>query len=159
MKNVLAIFAFFIFTASPAAAQQAAPADMKAVTDCLKKASDAGQFGGGCVGIVADPCIKTASTKNSYIEDGKKCAARENAVWMELSRRALADVNKGAEKKMSDAVAAAQKTFAESRDRFCPALDSVDPDMSMGGANYCRLQENARRTLLLRRLGEAVNPH
>jgi hypothetical protein len=148
-----------LLTASPALAQVAAPADTKAISDCLKIANDAGQFGGGCVGIIADPCIKGASTKNSYIDDSKKCAAREDAVWVELARRALEDVKKGGFKKITDAANEAQKAFAQSRDKLCPAFEGLDPGMAMGGGTYCRLQENARRALQLRRLGAAVNEH
>jgi hypothetical protein len=31
--------------------------------------------------------------------------------------------------------------------------------MSEGGAEYCALQETARRALMLKRLGEAVSEH
>lgn len=45
------------------------------------------------------------------------------------------------------------------RNKFCPVFDKLDPGMGPGGANYCRLQETARRTLNLRRLADAVNEH
>jgi hypothetical protein len=142
MKIAIAVLALVAgFAASPAFAQAAAPADLKAVTDCLKKGDESGQFGGGCIGIVADPCIKAAGGKNTDWEDSKKCAARENAVWLELSKRALKDVEKGGFKKVTDAATEAQKTFAQSRDKLCPVYDGLDPGMVMGGANYCRLQE------------------
>jgi hypothetical protein len=160
MKIVFAILSFLTFGfATPTLAQAPAPADIKVVTDCLKKAAEDGSFGGGCIGVVADPCIKIASTKNSYIEDGKKCATRENTVWIELMRRELADVGKGAPGKSLNPIKDAQKSFAQSRDAFCPHFDNVDPEVAKGGSIYCRMQENARRTLLLRLLATAVNPH
>jgi hypothetical protein len=160
MKIVLTVLSFLTFGfATPTLAQTPAPADIKTVTDCLTKAGDAGSFGGGCVGVIADPCIKTANTKSSYREDGKKCATRENAVWIELMRREIADVGKGGTGKISKTTLEAQKTFAQSRDAFCANFDNVDPEVAMGGSIYCRMQENARRTLLLRRLATAVNPH
>jgi hypothetical protein len=154
-----AALAVCLLAASSALAQLAAPADTKTVSDCLKQAADADQFGGGCVGVIADPCIKAASTKDNYIDNSKKCASREDAVWVELARRALENVKKGGFKKITDAATEAQKSFAQSRDRLCPAFENLDPGMAMGGGTYCRMQENARRALQLRRLGAAVNEH
>ena len=61
MKIAIAALALAAgFAASPAFAQQAAaPADLKAVTDCLKKGDETGQFGGGCIGVIADPCVES----------------------------------------------------------------------------------------------------
>lgn len=139
--------------------QKAAPADGKAVAACLKKAEEAGQYPGRCIGIVADPCIEVARTKASYREDSKACAARELAVWNALMAEALKRATGAVEKSREAAILESQKTFAASRDKLCPIYDQVDPDMAMGGANYCRLQEIARRTLMLRRLADAVNEH
>jgi hypothetical protein len=139
--------------------QKAAPADSQAIAACLKKAETDGKFGGHCIGLVADPCIAVAKTKASYREDSKACAARELAVWNALSAEALKRAVPAADKKMSAAITESQKAFALSRDKLCPIYDNVDPDMAMGGANYCRLQETARRALMLRRLADAVNEH
>jgi hypothetical protein len=38
-------------------------------------------------------------------------------------------------------------------------FDKIEPGMYLGGANYCRLQETARRVLSLDKLGDAVNEH
>ncbi len=148
-----------VWTAAPARAQAAAPADTQTVNACLKKSANSGEFGGNCIGIVADPCIKTASKTNSYIDDSKKCAARELAVWTALSTEALRRANPAIEAKKKAALADSQKSFAQSRDTLCPIFDNVDPDMALGGSLYCRLQETARHALLLRRLADAVNVH
>ncbi|NWG24038.1 MAG: DUF1311 domain-containing protein [Pseudorhodoplanes sp.] len=139
--------------------QKAAPADGKAVAACLKKAEEAGQYPGRCIGIVADPCIDVARTKASYREDSKACAARELAVWSALMAEALKRGVPVADKRMTAAITESQKAFALSRDTLCPIYDNVDPDMALGGANYCRLQETARRALMLRRLADAINEH
>ena len=56
-------------------------------------------------------------------------------------------------------VAQSQKSWRDAREKFCPVFDKIDPGMFVGGANYCRLHETARRALLLRKLGAAVGEH
>jgi hypothetical protein len=142
----------------PALAQKAG-ADGPAVAACLKKSSDAGEFGASCIGVVADPCITESMAKKTYWEDSKACANRELAVWTELMAKALKSVDKAADKKIKDAVVEAQKFWQQSREKLCPIFDGLDPGMAPGGANYCRLQETARRVLSLQRLGAALGEH
>jgi hypothetical protein len=146
--------------ASPALAQKAAPADIAALKACLKTAGEKATFGGECVGIVADPCIKAAAPS----DDGgstkvKACAARELAAWTPLLDDALKRITKGGFPELVKAVTAAQKSWAASRDQLCPVYDKIEPGMYLGGAAYCRLQETARRVLSLDKLGDAVNEH
>lgn len=143
----------------PHAAQAQKAADAQTIAACLKKTEDQGSFGGSCIGLIADPCIKATKDKETYWEDSKACAARELSVWTTLMAEALKRANAGADQKMKAAVAEAQKAFVDARDKFCPVFDKLDPGMVPGGANYCRLQETARRTLNLRRLADAVNEH
>lgn len=143
----------------PAFAQKAAPADSKTIAACLEKAEGDGKYPGHCIGIVADPCITAASGKASDWENSKACAARELSVWTALMADALKRANAGAEKTMKTAIAESQSAFSKSRDALCPIYDKLDPGMVIGGTNYCRLQETARRTLMLRRLADAVNEH
>ena len=145
---------------SPALAQKAAPADVAAIKACLKSATDKESFGGACIGIVADPCIKAAAPS----DDGgstkvKACAARELAAWSPLLDDALKCIAKGGFPDITKAVTTAQKTWAASRDQLCPVFDKIEPGMYLGGAAYCRLQETARRVLSLDKLGDAVNEH
>jgi hypothetical protein len=139
--------------------QKAAPADGKTVAACLKKADGSGQYPGACIGIIADPCIAATQTKSTYWEDSKACAARELAVWSIIAAEALKRANNGADAKRKAAIADSQKAFAQSRERLCPIYDGLDPGTVLGGANYCRLQETARRALMLRRLADAVSEH
>jgi hypothetical protein len=149
-----------IVAAAPALAQRATPADTAAVKACLKAAQEKGAFGGECVGVVADPCIKTAApTDDGGNTKVKACAARELAVWNALLDDALKHVAKGGFAETTKAVTNAQKSWATSRDQLCPVFDKIEPGMYHGGANYCRLQETARRVLSLVKLGEAVNEH
>lgn len=149
-----------IVAASPALAQKAAPADVTAIKNCLKAATEKERFGGECIGAVADPCIKTAApTDDGGNTKVKACAARELAVWNVLLDDALKRVGKGGFSDVQKAVAGAQKSWASSRDQLCPMFDKIEPGMYHGGANYCRLQETARRVLSLDKLGDAVNEH
>ena len=151
---------WLVVAASPAFAQKAAPADIAAIKACLKAAAEKASFGGQCIGIVADPCIKAAApTDDGGSTKVKACAARELAAWSPLLDDALKRITKGGFADTTKAVTAAQKTWAASRDQLCPVFDKIEPGMYLGGAAYCRLQETARRVLSLDKLGDAVNEH
>ncbi|MDD1528407.1 DUF1311 domain-containing protein [Bradyrhizobium sp. WBOS7] len=140
-------------------AQGTAPADLAVIDACLKTAEKTGGFGGACVGLVADPCIKAADGANDDVAKWKACAARELAVWTQKTSEALKKVKAGGFTDVIKAAEESQKTFAASRDRFCAAFDKVDPGMYKGGASYCRLRETANHALSLIKLGAAVNEH
>ena len=133
--------------------------DSKAVARCVDAAQKADRFAGNCIGVVADPCIKATRERDSAVEDAKACAQRELAVWAARLKTALAAAAKNGGPEMAASVAAAQKTWAASQDKLCPLFDNLDPGASLGGANYCRLQETARRALVLERLAAAVSEH
>ncbi|MDA9547324.1 hypothetical protein ACM43_23350 [Bradyrhizobium sp. CCBAU 45321] len=139
--------------------QSTAPADLAVIDACLKKVEKTGGFGGACVGLVADPCIKAAEGANDDVARWKACAARELAVWTQKTSEALKKVQAGGFADAIKAVNDSQKTFAASRDRLCAVFDNVDPGMYRGGASYCRLRETANRSLSLIKLGAAVNEH
>ena len=141
-----------------ASAQQLAAKET--IEKCLAAtASEPAGFGGRCIGIVADPCIKKAEGSASDVKDKKACAARELAVWNGILKDALRQIKAGAEAKMNASVTSAQATWSQSLKTLCPIFNNLDPGMSEGGAEYCSLQETARRALLLKRLGEAVSEH
>ena len=152
------LFAGLTF-ASMAVAQTTAPADLAVIDSCLKKAEKAGGFGGACVGLVADPCIKAAEGSNDDLVKWKACAARELAVWTQKTGEAFKKIQAGGSADHIKAVNESQKTFATSRDRLCEVFDKVDPGMYQGGASYCRMRETANRALSLIKLGAAVNEH
>lgn len=153
--GLIVLVATFFLTA-PALAQLAMPADTKAITDCLKKADDAGQLGGACIGIVADPCAEKSDKTSTRT---RACAARELVVWSALTEAASKRVKAGGFKEISAAVAESDKGWNQLRDKLCPVFDQVDPGTLPGDAAYCRMQTTAHRALLLRRLGDAVNEH
>ena len=140
----------------PAMAQQPAPADLKIIGDCLKRADPDGKFGTSCIGLVADPC--RAKTDNDT-EKNRACARRELLVWNAISEAAAKRVREGGFKEVIKAVADSGKTWAAQRDALCPVFDKVEPGSLPGDAAYCRMQTTANRALLLRRLGDAVNEH
>jgi hypothetical protein len=159
-RRILPFFALILLTNPTSAAPKPTAQDLKAVQTCL--AGLEGEIGVKCIGIVADPCIKAAENKELGNVDDKKanvCAARELAVWEAQLEVELKAVRSGGFDDIIKAVADAQKTWRASREKLCPVFNKVEPGMLNGAADYCRLQETARRVLLLRRLGEAVNPH
>ncbi|HLH93031.1 MAG TPA: lysozyme inhibitor LprI family protein [Xanthobacteraceae bacterium] len=142
------------FAAAPSPAE-----DSKAVARCVDAAQKADGFAGNCVGVVADPCIKAVRERDSAAEDAKACARRELAVWAARLKTALAAAAKNGGKDMASSVTAAQKAWTASQEKLCPLFDNLDPGASLGGADYCRLQETARRALVLERLAGAVSEH
>jgi hypothetical protein len=149
---LIAIVLIFPLMASAASS----PPDRKSIAACLEAAAD--EFGVKCIGIVADPCIKAIKDDDTSASKAKACAARELAVWDEEIGAALKAIDT-AGRDIKAPVAAAQKSWRESRVRLCPAFDKIDPGMFVGGANYCRLHETAQRALMLRRLAAAVGEH
>jgi hypothetical protein len=154
MKPIeVVVLAMLIGWAGPAAAGPAD--DEKTIAQCVVKAAASDQFPGACIGVVADPCIRNAGAP----EAASACAKRELAVWRGRMTKAMALIGKGGPKDMVAALAKVQKTFAIMLDGLCPQLNGLDPGMSMGGEDYCRLQETARHALLLERLAAAVSEH
>lgn len=157
LKLVAAMLAVNLPLASMAFAQ-GAPADVKVIDACLNTAEKTGGFGGACVGLVADPCIKAGEGVNDDVAKWKACATRELAIWTQKTNDALKNVQAGGDD-VTKAAMDSQKTFAAARDRFCAVFDKVEPGMYRGGASYCRLRETANRALSLIKLGVAVNEH
>lgn len=158
MRRIAFAVVFLACGLTPALAQKPTPADTAAINACLEKSAVDDTFGGDCIGIIADPCIKAASEKNTFLEDYKACSNRELAVWSALMQASTKEVARHGRDFIA-AVTASQKSFTESTAKLCPIYDKLDPGMARGGAAYCRLQETARRALMLRRLALAAAPH
>jgi hypothetical protein len=133
--------------------------DAQKIDACLKGTAEKGVSGAACIGIIADPCIATASKTNDYIKGSVACAARELTIWTARLQRAVHSAGKGGGKAKATAVDASQKSLTDSLAKLCPLFDNVDPGMALGGATYCRLQATAIRVLAIERLADAVNPH
>ncbi len=160
LRRILPFLALVLLATPASAAPKPTPQDLKAVQTCL--AGQEGELGAKCIGMIADACIKAAENKelgNVAVDKANACAARELAVWEAQLETELKAVKSGGFNDIIKAVADAQTTWRASREKLCPVFAKVEPGMLNGAADYCRLQETARRVLLLRRLGEAVNPH
>ncbi len=153
MKRLVLLIALAVLPQA-AQAQQAAPADLKVINDCLKKADEGDKLGTGCIGLVADPCAKTAKD----IDKPRACARRELLAWNAILEAAAKLVRGGGFKEINKALADSEKSWAAQRDALCPAFDRIEPGFLPGDANYCRLLTTANRALMLRKLGAGVNP-
>jgi uncharacterized protein YecT (DUF1311 family) len=141
MARYFWIFAIYLLFAPAFAAAQITAEDRTAITQCL--AQD--KSGETCIGIVFHSCQSRASDP----EADKACAGRELAVWNELLQASLKIVNASSPPAVRTAVAEEQSNWLKSRESLCPIFNNLDPGMSIGGANYCRLQETSRRALIL----------
>ncbi|MGD9880107.1 MAG: lysozyme inhibitor LprI family protein [Reyranella sp.] len=148
----VALIAALPLLASVAQAQPNA-ADARTLQACL--AAQDGKLGMACIGVIADPCISA----EPVTEKQRACAVRELALWEAQLDAALKRVKRGGFKEVDGAVTRSQQTWRSSLKDLCPVFGKIDPGMLPGGEPYCLLQETAARTLLLRRLGEAVNEH
>src|SRR5215218_7231227 len=98
-------------------AQQAAPADLKVIQDCLKSADTNDKLGTGCIGLVADPCRAKADNDTAKT---RACAQRELVVWNAISEAAAKRVRAGGFKEVSKALSDSEKAWAQQRDALCP---------------------------------------
>src|SRR3954453_9225824 len=89
LKLAAAMLAASLPLASMAFAQGIPPAELAAIDGCLKTAEKTDGFGGACVGLVADPCIKAAEGANDAVAKWKGCAARELGIWTQQPKEAL----------------------------------------------------------------------
>ena len=159
-RRIAGVFTGALMTVAWLAGAAAGPnPDARKIDTCLKAAMEQGASGVACIGIVADPCIKAASTTNSYIKDSVACAARELAIWNARLHRAVQSASKGGGKDVATAVAASQKSFTDSIAKLCPQFENLDPGMSLGRGAYCHLHETAMRVIVLEQLADAVNLH
>jgi len=144
---------------SPAHAEPIAAKDRATVAHCVSAEDEKGKLGGACVGVVADPCISQASSRDSAADDARKCAARELVVWGERLEAAIEKASASGPPAVRPALAEAQKTWLASREKLCALFNDLDPGANLGGSDYCRLQETARRDLVVERLADAVSEH
>jgi len=159
-RRVAGVFAGVLVAVAWLGSAAAGPnPDAHTIDACLRAAAEKGISAVVCIGIVADPCIEAASKTDSATKDSVACAARELAIWTTRLQRAIASASKGGGKNVATAVAASQKSFADSLAKLCPQFENRDPGMTLGGPTYCRLQETAMRVIVLERLADAVNPH
>lgn len=107
------------------------------------------------------PCLAEAGSDPDAFEATKRCTAREREVWKMEPNKAVALVRQGGFNERDAMVRNTTRPWSDYVNRVCPFFDQLRAELSAGGANYCRMQETARRTPMLRRLGIAVtdSPH
>jgi hypothetical protein len=156
MGRATIIGLLWLLAAVPVAFAQSGPsrADLQTIKGCLERQEE--RLGTECVGLIAHPCI---AASGGALAESSACAAREQSVWDSVLSASLRRVRAGGFKEVTDAVTRAQTSWQASRAIFCAVFDKTDPGMLPGGAGYCRMHETAYRALLVRRLGDAVNPH
>jgi hypothetical protein len=130
--------------------------DNKIIDQCVEAANGNAAFPGNCIGIVAGPCMKAADNET---EASKKCAARELAIWNSRLQAAMNAIKTGGFPKLVASVQASQKGWASSLDQLCPIFDQIDPVAPLQAGVFCRLQETARRALILEHIGVSVSEH
>lgn len=130
--------------------------DSKLIQQCIETATSKAAFASNCIGIVADRCAKAAANR---APEPKACAARELTIWNARLQSALDAIKKGGFPKIVASVNAAQKAWAGSIDQLCPIFDQIDPIAPLEASQFCRLQETARRVLILEHIGTSVSEH
>jgi len=130
-------------------AQSTAPSarDVTAVQSCLRSQRGRELKGERCIGVVADPCLKSARST----ADQNACADRELAVWDDILNetyrrlgRRLDDEQKGKARDM-------QRAWIESRDKTCAFYwDYFQGTMASPMSAYCSVRETARRAMFLK---------
>jgi hypothetical protein len=156
---VVIVLGPFCISRSAIAAPQRSSDDRSLIGRCLDAARADAAFGGNCVGIIADPCIKNVRNSDSFVQDARNCAARELAVWEFRLQEGVRKLNRTGSPTIKTAVASAQSNWAAARGRICPAFNNLDPGAVPGSGEYCRLQETARIALLIEWLLAATVEH
>src|SRR5476649_1434680 len=88
------------------------PDDAKAITECLARA---GNLQGGCIGLVADACLKTADSTQRMGD----CEARELAVWNGWLNRDYAVVKAALKPAARAQLTAIERAFVADKTRRC----------------------------------------
>jgi hypothetical protein len=85
--------AYFLST-STFAAPQLTSADRATITQCIGTFRNRKDYGEtSCAGIIPNPCIKAANSRNSQVSGAAACAGRELRVWDERLQASLKIVN------------------------------------------------------------------
>jgi uncharacterized protein YecT (DUF1311 family) len=129
-----------------AQAEKASPRDVTTVQGCLKSQRGKELNGERCIGVVVDPCLKTARST----ADNNACADREWAVWDGMLngvyRRLLDHLDDEQKTKARDM----QRIWVESRDKTCGFYwVYFQGTMASPMSSYCNVRETARRAMFL----------
>jgi uncharacterized protein YecT (DUF1311 family) len=140
------IVAACLLSASSFAAPQLASTDWAAITQCVGALHDNHDYGEtSCAGLIPNPCIKAANSRDPHVSDANACAGRELRVWEERLGTSLKIMNANFPA-LQSALAGAQAVWLKSREEVCPKLNVEETN---DRSDYCRLQETSRRALII----------
>ena len=157
MRNIstFAAIGFGLFLASGQAMADDKPsaAERNAIVSCIKKQTDASKTVAPCVGRVADPCIKAAK---NFPDKEKDCARKELAVWSDQLKALMAGGSHFSFPENKQLIIDSAQPWMTAREKLCAIFDKIEPGFLHGGADYCRLQETARRVVWIKiKIGRA----
>lgn len=133
--------------------------DFVLIDSCFKKVEKVGGFGGVCVGLVVDFCIKVVEGFNDDFVKWKVCVVCEFVVWMQKIGEVFKKIQVGGFVDYIKVVNELQKMFVMLCDCFCEVFDKVDFGMYQGGVSYCCMCEIVNCVLSLIKLGVVVNEY
>jgi uncharacterized protein YecT (DUF1311 family) len=123
------------------------PRDLTAVQNCLKSQRGKDLQGERCIGIVADPCLKSARST----ADSNACADRERLVWDAMLNDTYQRLRDHLEEEQKTKARDMQRAWMESRDKTCTFYwDFYQGTIASPQAAYCMARETARRAMFLK---------
>jgi uncharacterized protein YecT (DUF1311 family) len=130
-----------------AQAGKAQPRDTAAVDNCLKSQRGRELKGERCIGVVADPCLKNATST----ADSNACADRERLVWDAMLNDNYRRLRESLDAEQQTKARDMQRAWIEARDKTCTFYwDYYQGTMASPMAAYCVLRETARRAMFLK---------
>jgi uncharacterized protein YecT (DUF1311 family) len=130
-------------------AQSAAPGarDVAVVQSCLKSQRGRDLKGERCIGVVADPCLKSARST----ADQNACADRELAVWDDILNETYRRLGAHLDEEQKGKAREMQRSWIETRDKTCAFYwDYFQGTMASPMSSYCNVRETARRAMFLK---------
>src|SRR5437867_3531436 len=89
--------------------------DVAAVQNCLKSPRGRELKGERCIGVVADPCLKSARST----ADQNACADRELAVWDDILNETYRRLGRHLDEEQQAKARDMQRSWIETRDKTC----------------------------------------
>jgi uncharacterized protein YecT (DUF1311 family) len=136
-----------IATECLAQAERPQPRDVAAVQNCLKSQRGKELQGERCIGVIADPCLKSARST----ADSNGCADRERLVWDAMLNDTYQRLRDHLDEEQKNKARDLQRAWMESRDKTCTFYwDYFQGTMASPMSAYCMVRETARRAMFLK---------
>ncbi len=122
--------------------------DSAAVQSCIKSAGARPQRQEGCIGIIADTCLKRPAAQSTAGQVA--CADRELAVWDDILNESFRRLREKLDEAQKIKLRDMQRAWLESRDRTCAFYwDFFQGTIASPMGAFCSNRETARRALFL----------